>query len=176
MGLAEEIVRRVRPALWAFVAANCRSDMAEDVLQEVLVAITKNLPSFAGSTDPAFWKWCYQIARNKISNQFRRHGTQPLAAADEEEIWRAIEASAKDKPLSPGDRVDLNWAMELLRQAKPPCYGFLWEHYILGWDYYQVAKANGLRYDAARVKIGRCLRLVQSLVQTALKGRSSRNA
>lgn len=174
--LAEAIIQKVRPPLWAFVAAHCPPAVAEDVSQELLVAISRGLTSFSGGTDAVFWSWCYQIARNKISDHLRRHGTQPLAAPDAEEVWRVIEASAEEDPISPGDRVDLEWAMELLRQARPPCRDFLWQRYVLGWDIRHVAQANGLRYDAARQQITRCLRLAQSLVQTALKGRSSTNA
>ena len=59
----------------------------------------------------------------------------------------------------------MEYAMELLRNAKPPCIHYLRQYYIDGWEYAEVASASGISYDAARMQIRRCLELAQSLVQ-----------
>ena len=44
----------------------------DDTMQEILVAVFQNLDKFKGKTDKEFWKWCYQIARNKMSDMYRK--------------------------------------------------------------------------------------------------------
>lgn len=166
MRVAEEIASEVAPRLGAFILSNCRRpDMADDVRQETLVGIVNNLHQFRGATDSMFWSWCYHIARNKISNHLGRRGTRPLVTTDTEDLWEVVEASAQSNPMSAGERLDLEYAMELLRQAKPPCYDYLWQYYIFGWDYDEVALVAGLSHDAARMQIKRCRELAQSLMK-----------
>jgi DNA-directed RNA polymerase specialized sigma24 family protein len=61
--------------------------------------------------------------------------------------------------------MDLEYALNLLRSVKPPCYGYLWQHYVLGWDHAEIANAYGISYGAARMQVNRCLKLAQSLVK-----------
>ena len=72
--------------------------------------------------------------------------------------------SASDSALTPADRIDLEHAMKLLTVAKPECYEFLWNHFVLGFAYGEIAEDTGLSYDNVRMKIGRCLDVAQSLI------------
>jgi hypothetical protein len=49
-----------------------------------------------------------------------------------EELWQLVEASAQDAPLSPADRLDMEYAMKLLTASKPEFYDFLWKHFVFG--------------------------------------------
>src|SRR5258705_760674 len=68
-----------------------------------------------------------------------------------------VEASAQSAPLSPEDRLDLEHAMKLLTDAKPECSEFLWQYFVLGLDYSELAEKRNLSYDNVRMKISRCL-------------------
>ena len=61
--------------------------------QEVAVAIFKGLDKFKGEVDAQFWKFCYQVARYKIADYWRRRKTRPTVVMDPEELWRVIEAT-----------------------------------------------------------------------------------
>jgi DNA-directed RNA polymerase specialized sigma24 family protein len=76
----------------------------------------------------------------------------------------SVESSAHVSPLSPADRHDLEYAMSLLDNSKPECREFLWRHFVFGLDYAEIAEEQNVSYDAARMKIGRCLDEVKSLV------------
>ena len=41
---------------------------------------------------------------------------------------------------------------------------YLWNHYVIGFDYGEIAEEQNLKYDNVRMKIGRCLDEAQSLV------------
>jgi RNA polymerase sigma factor (sigma-70 family) len=162
--IAEHIICAVRPALWTFALRQGGKEWADDVCQEALVAITHGLPQFHGESDGQFWKWCYRVVRNKLIDRGRREKSRPVAPVDAETLWQIVEATIPDEPLSPGDRMDLEYALQLLKSVKPPCYDYLWLHYILDMDIAEIAEVFHQTYNAARMQITRCRELAQSLV------------
>jgi DNA-directed RNA polymerase specialized sigma24 family protein len=72
--------------------------------------------------------------------------------------------AAQTTPLSPADKHDLEYALGLLIATKPECYDFLWQYFIVGLDYVEIAEAQSLNYNAVRMRIGRCLETAQTLV------------
>ncbi len=129
------------------------------------MAIAGALHTFRGQTDAEFWSWCYRIARNKLSDHLKRRQTPSQAPAGFEDLEAVVAMTTQEEPLSTGERLDLEYAMKLLRRAKPPCCDYLWQYYILGWDYAEIAVASGSSYDGARMQVQRCLQLAQKLVQ-----------
>jgi RNA polymerase sigma factor (sigma-70 family) len=162
--LAEEIFRLIEPDLRFFVFGKVRPLVAEVILQEILKAIATGMGKFKGDSTGEFWKWCYRIARNKLNDQFRRQGKDRMQPMPPEELWQLLEESEIDSPISAADRIDLEYAMKLLTASKPECYEYLWNHFVFGLDYDEIAEEQNVSYDAARMKIGRCLDEAQSLV------------
>jgi len=164
--IADKIIRWVSPKLKAFLLRACRrSSLAEDLLQETLIKIYKNLRRFRGRTTGKAMSWCYSIARNTLNNHFRTNKIEEhLEPFDTETLWKVLNASAEKEPLSPAERQDLQDAFALLEKAKPPCRGYLWSHHIRGLDYEEIAQVYGLTYDAARMQLKRCLKLAIELM------------
>jgi RNA polymerase sigma factor (sigma-70 family) len=162
--LAEQIFGLIEPDLRFFVFGSVSPQAADDVLQEILKAIATGMGKFAGGTAEEFWAWCYRIARNKRNDQFRKQATDRSEPMPPEELWQLVESSAQVSPLSPADRHDLEYAMKLLTRSKPECYEYLWNHFVFGLDYAEIAEEQNLSYDNARMKISRCLNAAQSLV------------
>lgn len=162
--LAEQIFSIIEPDLRLFVFGAISHPDAEDALQEVLKAIAVSLKKFQGDTTKEFWGWCYRIARNKLNDEFRRQYADRIQPMSPEELRQTVELSAQDSPISPAVRHDLEYAMNLLTQSKPECYDFLWKHFVLGWDYGDIAEERSMSYDNVRMKIGRCLSEAKALV------------
>ncbi len=162
--LAEEIFRLIEPDLRLFVFGSVSNDAAKDALQEILKAIATSLKKFEGDTAKEFWGWCYRIARNKLNDHYRSKAADRIQPLPPEELWRVLELSAQDAPISPAVRHDLEYAMKLLTRSKPECYDFLWNHYVFGLDYGHIAEERNMSYDGVRMKIGRCLEEAKSLV------------
>ncbi len=173
MRIAEEIIRRIGPPLQAYLFSRLRHEQAEDAYQDTLVVIATKLHRFRGGSEREFWGWCYRIAHNKKVDLLRREGGGLQASAneetedlDQEALRPVIEASARVEPLSPGDRLDLEYALNLLNKAAWPCNELLWLHFVLDCDYGMIARVFGLKtYNAARMKIRRCLETAQKLMQ-----------
>ena len=162
--LAEQIFRVIEPDLRLVVFGAVRPDSAEDVLQEVLKAVVTSLKNFAGGTGKEFWGWCNRIARNKINDQYRKQSNDRLQPLPPEELWQLVDSSTEAAAMSAGDRHDLEYAMDLLTSSKPECRDFLWQHYVIGLAYGEIAEERNLNYDAVRMKVGRCLDEVRTLV------------
>jgi DNA-directed RNA polymerase specialized sigma24 family protein len=81
-----------------------------------------------------------------------------------EEILDLVDASEQAEPMTAADRHDLEYALKLLDGSKPECRDYLWNHYVIGFDYGEIAEEQNLNYDNVRMKIGRCLEEAKSLV------------
>jgi RNA polymerase sigma factor (sigma-70 family) len=164
---AEEFVIRVSGAVRDFVFRRVRQEFAEDVHQEVLMAIALHIHEFQGDTEAQVWQWCYRVARNKVADCLRQHGGGTTAAVEVEEGRRALAAEAQHERILPGARQDLEYALLLLGAVKPPCVDLLWEYYILDLDYDELAAWYARSVDTVRMQIRRCLELAQTLLAKA---------
>ena len=162
--LAEAIFRLIEPDLRFFVFNAIQPPAAEDVLQEILKSIATSLNNFRGDTVPAFRSWFYTIARNRLNDHFRKKASDRLQPMPHDELLDLLDASEQAEPLTAADRHDLEYALKLLDGSKPECRGYLWNHYVIGFDYGEIAEEQNLNYDNVRMKIGRCLDEVRSLV------------
>ena len=162
--LADEIFRLIEKDLRLFVFNSVAHPHAEDALQEVLKAIATSLKKFDGGTEKEFWAWCYRIARNKLSDHFREAKAERAEAVPPEELWRMMEVSAQTAPMTAAVRHDLEYALQLLTASQPECRDYLWQHFVFGFDYAEIAEAQNLNYDSVRMRIVRCLEEAKSLV------------
>jgi DNA-directed RNA polymerase specialized sigma24 family protein len=99
-----------------------------------------------------------------VKDHLRKQTADRLQPMDPEELWELVETSAQHNPLSAGDRLDLQQALKILAAAKPECSEFLWQHFVLGFDYSELAEERQMSYDNVRMKIGRCLDDAQDLM------------
>ena len=162
--LAEAIFHLIEPDLRAFVFSAIKPHAAKDVLQEVLISITNSLKTFKGNSKEEFWEWCYMITRRRIYDHLRKKKSDRLQPMPHEELLDLVDTSEQVAPLTAADRHDLEYALKLLDSSKPECRGYLWNHYVIGFDYGEIAEEQNLNYDNVRMKIGRCLDEAQSLV------------
>lgn len=119
--LAEAIIRHIAPDMRVFIFSSIRPDDAEDALQEVFKAVALNLKGFSGTTLKEFWAWCYRIARNKLSDHYRKEYAERTFPMPPEELYRLMEVSAQTRPMTAGVRHDLDHIIKLLTATRPQC-------------------------------------------------------
>ena len=161
--LADAIFSQIEPELRRYVNGKIRPQYADDVLQEVLKAVVISLSKFSSED---FMSWCRGIARNKIYDQYQANAkaSERFQALPPEEVTELVSLSVAATPLATGERLDLDYAMKLLAESKPECVESLLRHYVDGLDYGEIAEEQNVNYDAARMKVGRCLETVRELV------------
>lgn len=73
----------LRPRLVRFARLQLREDAAaEDAVQDALLAAAQNADRFEGASAAA--TWVFAILRNKLVDEFRRRGRDPVALAEME--------------------------------------------------------------------------------------------
>jgi RNA polymerase sigma-70 factor (ECF subfamily) len=81
----DELVRRHAEALYCYAIMRVgENDLAEDMVQETLLAALQSWENFAG--DSSERTWLIGILRHKIQDFFRQHRDQELA---DDDPWRA---------------------------------------------------------------------------------------
>ncbi len=78
----EELVDLYGPLVYQWCLKNLRDEhSAADVTQEVFAAVATSLPQFSlqGSAHP-FRRWLWTVTRNKLVDQVRRIGREPIGA------------------------------------------------------------------------------------------------
>ena len=107
--------------------------------------------------------------------QFIRNRLPPDMVADAlQETLLAIALKfdtcrAGDEAPDAEEAADLAYALELLRAAKPPCVGYLWEAFALELSYPEMGQLHGKSADAMRMQVKRCLKEAQKLVGRKVK-------
>lgn len=165
--IAEQVLRLIEPKLRLFCASSIADrTKAADTAQEVLIAIARDMGRFQGKATAEFWAWCYQIARHKIKDHFRRQGVQDdrFQPMDPGEIAQLLDGRTRRGAISAQDKMDLDYAVKVLRRAEPECLEFLWKHFVFGFGFVEMAQEFAITADAARMRVGRCLSAAQALI------------
>src|SRR5271163_2826106 len=137
VALGFQIYCMIEPDLLLFVLGQVQlgrvhQSAVKDVLQEALKSIFANLLKLKGKTEKEFWGWCYVIVLNKVYDHQRKRITKERHEFPMDEMMELVEASSEGAPLSPQDRLDLEYAMNLLSKSKPECRELLWNHFVIG--------------------------------------------
>ena len=162
---ADDLVVRVRPALYAYLVVRCDPGDVEDLLQEILIASARGFSTMTASDDKQIWGFCYKIARRKLVDHWRARERERAISTAPEELWHLIENTSVEDPITPDERLKLQDALELLRKSEELCYSYLWCYYILDWDIQDVARFHGVSPGAARMRITRCLEKARGVVR-----------
>ena len=114
-----ELVCEFGPELETLALRSCKREIAEEIYQETLIVIGKNLEKYRGNFDNEFRSWCFTILRRKLINHLRKDKSKQLESLDEGPMREVIAAS--DAAVSPGVKLDLEYAIELIISVKPRC-------------------------------------------------------
>lgn len=163
MELAGKLAQILAPELRIFVISRARPSVVDDIMQETMKDIFTHFFTFKGKTEKEFWKWCYTIVRNKTVDRLRWDHKSLMYYPAEELMQLADTSGNVALPFSPEDRDDVRQVLKLLEKTAPDCRGKLWDFYVVGLDYDDLAEAFGLSYDAIRMSIKRCVELAQKL-------------
>lgn len=155
--LADSIVDQITPDLRMFIVGRCPPAMMEDVLQETLLSIFRELPECRAGSVGEMWSLWYQIARRRIADAFRDQNRNPEQSLDFEQLREVVDSGADEQPLSDTDREEVKEALHILSSIDPEACDFLWEHAVVGRTYEEIGDMWGMTADAVRMRIKRSL-------------------
>lgn len=150
----DRVVRRLADSAYRFGQTFCRDrDDAEDVKQDVLVALVSTLPSFRGDSSLSTWAW---IVARRACARHRRHGrrTQSLETAGEEP-GREL-PDPRPGPERDAERHELRAALERAIASLPaPQREVIVLRDVEGLPAARVAKLLGIQVRAVKSRLHR---------------------
>jgi RNA polymerase sigma-70 factor (ECF subfamily) len=82
-GAYNQLLTRIEKMLQSYVRKSVRDDMAEDVIQEIILGIHAKRNTF--NTEQFFLPWLYAIARYKVIDYIRAKGKREVLLIDPED-------------------------------------------------------------------------------------------
>lgn len=162
-GRAEGWVREHGGVLWQFLLARTRArDVAEELLQETILAAMQSADQFAGASSER--TWLLGIATHKLADHYRRERRRKRAAEPDDgaaagkqsrEIdelfgpegrWRSFPARWGERPDDVAERAELVEALRHCIEELPNGLAdAVWMRDLLGMSSAEVCKALGLK-------------------------------
>jgi RNA polymerase sigma-70 factor (ECF subfamily) len=160
-----------RPLLLAWVArAGVAGSDAEDLVQDVLFVVWREIAGFEWRGHGAFRAWLRTILANRVRSKFRGDKSRPTATGDSDFLRRLDELESPDSALSKlWDREhDEHVAASLMRRVQGDFAPTTWQafrrHVLDGEPAARVAEELGLKLNSVLLAKSRVLkRLRQEL-------------
>ncbi len=141
-----EFVTRFADPVHAYVRQRLapRTDLTDDLVQEVFLAALKGLPSFAGRSP--LRSWLLGIARHKVEDHYRACLRRSETAADfgDESVSIPLELPRFDELL---DRAKLRRKARRVLSTLPEAYG-----YALIWRYWEGRSVKEIAGETGRTE------------------------
>lgn len=139
----EMFLQEIRLKLFNYIKIRVRSlEEAEDILQEVLVAVWKGADYYRDEASP--YTWIYSIARNKIADYYRKNQGQKIELEQEKKQARTGEKDEIE------GRVDLLQALLTLDEKTREAFFLV---YYSGLRYEEVAEVLSLPIGTVKSSI-----------------------
>ncbi len=163
--LADEIVLLIGPRLHGYLHHRCSDpEFVKEVYSTTLRAVADVVPAFKGREGQGFASFCFGIVRHKFLDALRRKAREKEDPMDMDNLGESAKGWVQVASLAPGGRLDLEYALNLLRRAKPLCYDYLWLRYMEKMKYKTMAAALGMETKAVEKATNRCLKLANELM------------
>lgn len=154
-----------------FVSQGISSNDAEDLLQVVVLRILRDASTVRDITSANAWMW--QIARNCLTDEYRKRNARPEELLTEEQWDKEIEHSDY---LQDSDELDQSRVVEecvskgMARFAEhEPDRAFVLEMVVEGLDQKEIAERSGRSYGAIRTFICECRKKLKPYIQHCLE-------
>jgi RNA polymerase sigma factor (sigma-70 family) len=162
---AEEIYALIEGFLRSYIYSRLIPSVAEDILQQTVIAIVTSLQKCRATTEEDFRIWYCRVARNKVNDHLRKKYSDRLEFLPPGDVLEVLSRSVSYAPYSSGDWLDLEQILNLLEKLKPGCRNLLWNHHAIELRHTELAKEMGLKAATVQRRIERCLEKAQHIAR-----------
>lgn len=164
----ERFVSLYTPYIFALVRrAGVDRDEASDVVQDVLLLLTRKLPDFEYDAQRSFRAWLRTVVRNRLNESARRQSV-PMRSVGSlfEQVESAESESVEETEYR---RHVMIRALEIMqREFAPTTWKACWEHVVSGRTAQEVGAELGISEGAVYVAKCRVLRRLREELQGLL--------
>lgn len=153
---AVQLFEELESPLAAFLYTSEPTD-ADDLMQEVAVAIVTGLQKCTSTTPSMLRGWCFRIASNKLNTLLRKKIKDKQRR--EHLSTEALEEIPEDGShcIDWRSRMDLDQILGMVDQKKKGCRRLIWGFHVLELDQKEMAKDLDLEIRALGQRISRCM-------------------
>lgn len=159
--LYEALVRRVYDFVWYRIMDQ---SLAEDIVSDVFTKALAKIKTFAGATEGEFAAWIFTIARNSITDQWRK---KPQETVDIETIAATLgqnEEFGVMEDRRQAIKSALEWLNQLSKDQRDIVVMRIWDDL----SYAQIAAITHKSQDSCKQIVSRALKAIQANVPLAL--------
>ncbi len=127
---------------------------AEELTQDVFVRAWEKMHLFRGES--AFGTWLHRLTVNVVLNDRKTEGRQRSRFEDDAEGDTI--GSLPGRPLAPGDRMDLEWAINKLPKGAKRVFTL---HDVEGYKHEEIAEMLGVTTGATKAQLHRARMLLR---------------
>ncbi|MFT4255456.1 MAG: sigma-70 family RNA polymerase sigma factor [Pseudoxanthomonas sp.] len=157
----EQLYRRFERPVFTLALRLCGDrDEAQDVLQETMLKLFRQIGSFRGDGGSPFWGWLRQIAVNEALMKLRRGRSQaPEIEADGESRF------GEDLAPLPPAAADAALLQRALRQLPANTRSVLWLYHAEGYTHDEIAALMQRTPSFSKSQLARGTRRLRALLQ-----------
>ncbi|HEY8885567.1 MAG TPA: RNA polymerase sigma factor [Chloroflexota bacterium] len=157
--LAELYSRYQAPLFRYLLQLTSDRGLAEEILQDTLVAVWKSAAAFEGRS--SVQSWLIGIARRQAHNTLRRQ-TLPRADVGELALLPAADPDPADAALAQADREELSRAMQQLVSAHREVLTLT---FVQGFSYREIAHIVGVPEGTVKSRLSNAKRALRALLR-----------
>lgn len=152
------------------VATVCRTDWADDILQDICLKVIDNITTL--KEPERFRPWLAAIARNEAVNMLRQQAKQTRLTQTLQQDAAFAETHAAPRELWPQQTGESLWAA-LKRLPEKYREVFILK-YIHDYSYAQIAEAMDIPFTTVQIRLTRARRMPMEIVQNTPLNKESR--
>lgn len=139
------------------------SQTAEDIAQSVFLKAFEALPNYRQTGRPPL-AWLFTIARNMLTDWYRKNDTAQTDFLDEAVLIRLADSKQHERAdTAPTHAEGVDPILVFaIQELEPELYEIIQLKYIDGWHYQQIAVATGRSEQSIRQDVSRALRKLRT--------------
>jgi RNA polymerase sigma-70 factor (ECF subfamily) len=159
----EQLYRRFERPVFTLALRLCGDrDGAQDVLQETMLKLFRQIGSFRGDGGSPFWGWLRQIAVNEALMRLRRDRAHALESTEDSDEWQQHGEDLAPLPPAAADAALLQRA---LLELPATTRSVLWLYHAEGYTHDEIATLMQRTTSFSKSQLARGTRRLRALLQ-----------
>lgn len=159
----EQLYRRFERPVFTLALRLCGDrEEAQEVLQETMLKLFRQIHTYRGDGGSPFWGWLRQIAVNEALMRLRRGRLQVMESTEDSDEWQQAGEDFAPPPPAAADAALLERA---LLELPPLTRSVLWLYHAEGYTHDEIAALMQRTPSFSKSQLARGIRRLRTMLQ-----------